>query len=73
MCKDTDNLSNIGTFSDSTIYKKSYRYIHIKPCKRPFDSTALDLIGPFHPSLKGNTYVLNIHVSPHEYIVIPNT
>ena len=49
--------------------KQSYNYIHIKLPDHRFDSIALDLIGPFHPSFKGNTH-MHTHTHTHIYIYI---
>ena len=51
---------------------RNYSYIHMPPWRRPFDSIACNLVGPFHPpSSKGNSH-FNMHVPldqlPHCHI-----
>ena len=47
--------------------KQTYNYMCIRPPKRPFNSLTLDLIGPFHPSSKGNTCA-HVHVHPQKIL-----
>ena len=60
MCKDQDKfIQNCNICKQCNLLNQSYSYIHMTPGRRPFESIACDLVGPFHPpSLKGNSYIL---------------
>ena len=77
MCKDIDKfIQNCNICKQHNQQKQSYSYIHMTPERRPFDSIACDMAGPFHPpSSKGNSYILTCMCLLTSYpiaIPIPN-
>ena len=58
-------IKNLPHVQTTQLTNKSYSYIHIKEPKWPYDSSALNLIGPFHSISKENTCT-NVHVSSHK-------
>ena len=77
MHKDIEKLiQNCNICQQHNIQKQSYSYIYITPGKRPFDSIASKLVGPFYlPSSKGNSYIITCMYLLTNYpiaIPIPN-
>ena len=60
MCKDIDKfIQNSNACKNHNLWTQSYNYSNIPPARRPFDSIACDLVGPFPPpSSNGNSYIL---------------
>ena len=77
MCKDLNKcIKNCHICRQHNPETQSYSYTHIKLSIRPFDLTALDLIGAFQPSSKVNTYALTYMCHLMNYTIaipIPDT